>query len=163
MAELTVVANTGVRIFPRIEPPGTPVIFEPGCWARVIAGCWASGTWPPVIWNHDAEHRLGRVMDLLEIPPNDDRLPPEVRALGRHVGALVGHVKFLPRKYLGAARLVDYIRGGGDELQFSPKTTCKRWYEDEAGVLHFQEVAEINEISATWQAANPATAVLAVA
>ncbi len=164
MAELTVLSNTGVPIHPRMEPPGT-VVFEPGCWARVIARCWASGIWPPVLWDH-TEHRLGKIdpgLGLLELAPGDPRLPAEVRALGRHVGALVGHVKFLPRKYLGAARLVDYIAGGGEELRFSPKTTCKKWFEGRAGVLHFQEIAVIHEISATWQAANPATAVLAVA
>lgn len=166
MAELTILSNTGVRTYPLlIEAPdtATAVVHDPGCWARVIARCWASGTWPPLVWNHDPERRLGRVTRLLELLPSDPRVPDEVRALGRGVGCLVGHVRFAAQKYREARWLVDYIAGGGAKLRFSPRTTAAKWYEDDAGVVHFQEVAEVHEISACWQAANPATAVLAVA
>ncbi len=104
---------------------------------------------------HVHRDQLGVVRDLQELLPTDNRIPLEIRALGVGVGCLVGHLRFSRKR---AGLLLDRIASGA-KLGFSPSVSCEK-YEERPGVLHFQMISELLEVSACWQPANPVTYVV---
>ncbi len=161
LTQLVVVAPTGIVIRnPLVLTTGSAVVFEPGCFKEVIARCWAERRWARLVWEHEKKHRLGLVVNLMERAPGDPRLPEEVRALGRGVGALVGYVHFWPH-YARSRLLLDYIASCA-KLGFSPRVLCED-YEERGDIVHMRTILSIEEVSATWTPASPATGILRVA
>lgn len=114
---------------------------------------------PRVVWGHDWNKPIGKVLEIEEVGPNDPRLPPKMRAAG--VGGLYTKVQFNLRSERGrqAFEDVDFF---GEEQEWSiGYKTITQAYDPHNKANLLQEV-ELYEVSPVLHGANQLTATISV-
>lgn len=114
---------------------------------------------PRVVWGHNWNDPIGKVLEIYEVPPNDPRLPSKMKAAG--VGGLYARVQFNLQSEKGREAFSN-VAFFGEEQEWSIGYKTLRSHFDpkvQANILH--EV-ELYEVSPVLHGANQLTATISV-
>jgi HK97 family phage prohead protease len=114
---------------------------------------------PRVVWGHNWNDPIGKVLEIYEVPPNDPRLPGKMKAAG--VGGLYARVQFNLQSEKGREAFSN-VAFFGHEQEWSIGYKTLRSHFDpkmQANILH--EV-ELYEVSPVLHGANQLTATISV-
>ena len=114
---------------------------------------------PRVVWGHDWNSPIGKILEIEEVPPTDDRIPPKMKAMG--VGGLYVKVQFNLGAQRGKEAFNDVVFYGTEQEWSIGYKTLRKTYDPErqANVLH--EV-ELYEVSPVLHGANNLTSTLSI-
>jgi hypothetical protein len=119
---------------------------------------------PRVVWGHDWNSPIGKVLEIYEVRPGDSRLPMKMQQAG--VGGLFARVQFNLKSERGRQAFSDIVFFGGDQewcvdteteiltdrgwLKFDEVTTDDRAYvlDPELGWGKFEQIKAVN----IWEA-----------
>lgn len=129
-------------------------IIVPGAFAKSL-----QRRKPRVVWGHDWNSPIGKVLEIEEIPPTDPRIPAKMKAM--NVGGLYVKVQFNLGSARGKEAFNDVLFYGTEqEWSIGYKTLRKNYDPDrQANVLH--EV-ELYEVSPVLHGANNLTSTISI-
>lgn len=114
---------------------------------------------PRVVWGHDWNHPIGKVLDIYEVGPSDPRLPLKMRKAG--IGGLFARVQFNLKSEKGreAFQNVSFF---GEEQEWSiGYKTLDAFYDNGRKANMLKEV-ELYEVSPVLHGANQLTATISI-
>lgn len=114
---------------------------------------------PRVVWGHDWNHPIGKVLEVYEVGPNDPRLPPKMKAAG--IGGLYARVKFNLKSEKGREAFANIIFFGEDQEWSIGYKTLDAIYDGKIQANMLKEV-ELYEMSPVLHGANQLTSTISI-
>jgi HK97 family phage prohead protease len=114
---------------------------------------------PRVVWGHDWNHPIGKVLDIYEVGPNDPRLPSKMKVAG--IGGLFAKVQFNLKSERGREAFANVVFFGGDQEWSIGYKTLKADYDNARQANLLREV-ELYEVSPVLHGANQLTATISI-
>lgn len=114
---------------------------------------------PRVVWGHDWNHPIGKVLDIYEVGPTDPRLPSKMRSAG--IGGLFARVQFNLKSERGREAFANVVFFGGDQEWSIGYKTLKADYDNARQANLLREV-ELYEVSPVLHGANQLTATISI-
>ena len=114
---------------------------------------------PRVVWGHNWNEPIGKVLDIFEVPPRDQRLPEKMRKAG--VGGVYARVQFNMNSQRGKEAFAN-VNFFGEEQEWSiGYKTLDADYDSQHQANVLKEV-ELYEVSPVLHGANQLTGTLSV-
>lgn len=114
---------------------------------------------PRVVWGHDWNHPIGKVLEIYEVPPNDPRLPAKMRRAG--IGGLYARVQFNLKAEKGREAFAN-VSFYGEEQEWSiGYKTLDAIYDNSRQANLLREV-ELYEVSPVLHGANQLTGTISI-
>ena len=129
-------------------------VIIPGAFAKSLAR-----RKPRVVWGHDWNSPIGKVLEIEEIPPHDKRISDKMRAAG--VGGLYVKVQFNLGSERGKQAFSDVMFYGHEQEWSIGYKTLRKTYDSDIQANILQEV-ELYEVSPVLHGANNLTSTLSV-
>jgi len=114
---------------------------------------------PRVVWGHDWNSPIGKVLEIYEVRPGDSRLPGKMRQAG--VGGLFARVQFNLKSERGRQAFTDIVFFGGDQEWSIGYKTLDSIYDSSKQANILREV-ELYEVSPVLHGANQLTATISI-
>ena len=114
---------------------------------------------PRVVWGHDWNQPIGKVLDIFEVSNADSRLPAKMRAAG--VGGLFARVQFNLKSERGREAFSNIVFFGEDQEWSIGYKTHDAVY-DNAKQANILKTLELYEVSPVLHGANQLTATISV-
>ena len=114
---------------------------------------------PRVVWGHDWNQPIGKVLAIEEVPATDARLPEKMRAAG--VGGLLARVQFNLKSERGREAFYSVAFFGSDQEWSIGYKTIRATYDPTHQANVLQEV-ELFEVSPVLHGANQLTGTISV-
>jgi HK97 family phage prohead protease len=114
---------------------------------------------PRVVWGHDWNSPIGKVLEIYEVKPNDPRLPGKMRNAG--VGGLYARVQFNLKSERGRQAFADVAFFGPDQEWSIGYKTLDSIYDSSRQANILREV-ELYEVSPVLHGANQLTATISI-
>lgn len=114
---------------------------------------------PRVVWGHDWNSPIGKVLEIYEVKPNDPRLPAKMRNAG--VGGLYARVQFNLKSERGRQAFADVVFFGPDQEWSIGYKTLDSIYDSSRQANILREV-ELYEVSPVLHGANQLTATISI-
>lgn len=128
----------------------------------VMPGAFASSLKrraPRVVWGHDWNQPIGKVLNIYEVPPGDPRLPGKMRSAG--VGGLFAKVQFNLKSERGREAFASVAFFGQDQEWSIGYKTIDAIYDNSKQANLLKEV-ELYEVSPVLHGANQLTGTISV-
>ena len=129
-------------------------IILPGAFAKSL-----KRRMPRVVWGHDWNHPIGKVLEVYEVPPSDPRLPMKMKAAG--IGGLYAKVKFNLKSEKGREAFANLLFFGEDQEWSIGYKTLDHEYNGKAQANMLKEV-ELFEMSPVLHGANQLTSTISI-
>lgn len=114
---------------------------------------------PRVVWGHDWNHPIGKVLEIYEVPPSDPRLPAKMKAAG--IGGLYARVQFNLKAEKGREAFAN-VSFYGEEQEWSiGYKTLDAIYDNQRQANLLREV-ELYEVSPVLHGANQLTGTISI-
>ena len=114
---------------------------------------------PRVVWGHDWNHPIGKVLDIYEVGPGDRRLPSKMKQAG--IGGLYARVQFNLKSEKGREAFTN-VSFYGEEQEWSiGYKTLDALYDNERKANLLREV-ELYEVSPVLHGANQLTGTISI-
>lgn len=114
---------------------------------------------PRVVWGHDWNHPIGKVLDIYEVPANDPRLPAKMKSAG--IGGLYARVQFNLKSDKGREAFAN-VSFYGEEQEWSiGYKTLDAIYDNQRQANLLREV-ELYEVSPVLHGANQLTGTISI-
>ena len=114
---------------------------------------------PRVVWGHDWNQPIGKVLDIYEVGPSDPRLPGKMKSAG--VGGLFAKVQFNLRSERGREAFHSILFFGEEQEWSIGYKTLDSIYSPERQANLLKEV-ELYEVSPVLHGANQLTATISI-
>lgn len=114
---------------------------------------------PRVVWGHDWNHPIGKVLDIYEVGPNDPRLPMKMRRAG--IGGLFARVQFNLKSEKGREAFTNVSFFGEDQEWSIGYKTLDAFFDGARKANMLKEV-ELYEVSPVLHGANQLTATISI-
>jgi HK97 family phage prohead protease len=114
---------------------------------------------PRVVWGHDWNHPIGKVLEIYEVGPKDPRLPAKMRNAG--IGGLFARVQFNLKSERGREAFANVVFFGADQEWSIGYKTLKADYDNARQANLLREV-ELYEVSPVLHGANQLTATISI-
>lgn len=114
---------------------------------------------PRVVWGHDWNSPIGKVLEIYEVRPGDSRLPMKMRQA--NVGGLYARVQFNLKSERGRQAFSDVIFFGEDQEWSIGYKTLDSVYDSQRAANILKEV-ELYEVSPVLHGANQLTATISI-
>lgn len=114
---------------------------------------------PRVVWGHDWNHPIGKVLDIYEVGPNDPRLPMKMRKAG--IGGLFAKVQFNLKSEKGREAFTN-VSFFGEDQEWSIGYKTLDAYFDGARKANMLKEVELYEVSPVLHGANQLTATISI-
>lgn len=114
---------------------------------------------PRVVWGHDWNQPIGKVLDIYEVGPSDPRLPGKMKAAG--VGGLFAKVQFNLRSERGREAFHSILFFGEEQEWSIGYKTLDSIYSPERQANMLKEL-ELYEVSPVLHGANQLTATISI-
>ena len=114
---------------------------------------------PRVVWGHDWNHPIGRVLQIYEVPPADPRLPAKMKKAS--IGGLFAKVQFNLRSERGREAFANILFFGQEQEWSIGYKTIQAVYDNTRQANLLKEV-ELYEVSPVLHGANQLTATISV-
>lgn len=114
---------------------------------------------PRVVWGHNWNDPIGKVLEIYEVPANDPRLPAKMKQAG--VGGLYARVQFNLATEKGREAFSSVAFFGGDQEWSIGYKTINATYDQSLQANILREV-ELYEVSPVLHGANQLTATISV-
>lgn len=114
---------------------------------------------PRVVWGHDWNHPIGRVIQIYEVGPDDARLPAKMKQAS--IGGLFAKVQFNLRSERGREAFANILFFGADQEWSIGYKTIQAVYDNTRQANLLKEV-ELYEVSPVLHGANQLTATISV-
>lgn len=114
---------------------------------------------PRVVWGHDWNHPIGKVLDIYEVGPNDPRLPMKMRKAG--IGGLFARVQFNLKSEKGREAFTN-VSFFGEEQEWSIGYKTLDAFFDGARKANMLKEVELYEVSPVLHGANQLTATISI-
>ena len=114
---------------------------------------------PRVVWGHDWNHPIGKVLDIYEVGPNDPRLPAKMKDAG--IGGLYARVQFNLKSEKGREAFSNILFFGMDQEWSIGYKTLDAEYDNRRQANMLREV-ELYEVSPVLHGANQLTGTISI-
>jgi HK97 family phage prohead protease len=114
---------------------------------------------PRVVWGHDWNQPIGKVLDIYEVGPNDPRLPKKMREAG--IGGLYARVQFNLKSERGREAFASITFFGMDQEWSIGYKTLDAVYDNARQANILKEV-ELYEVSPVLHGANQLTGTISI-
>ncbi len=114
---------------------------------------------PRVVWGHDWNSPIGKVLEIYEVGPKDPRLPGKMRNAG--IGGLFARVQFNLKSERGREAFANVVFFGADQEWSIGYKTLKADYDNARQANLLREV-ELYEVSPVLHGANQLTATISI-
>lgn len=114
---------------------------------------------PRVVWGHDWNQPIGKVLEIYEVPPTDRRLPEKMRAAG--IGGLFAKVQFNLKAERGREAFANVAFFGTEQEWSIGYKTLDAVYDNARQANLLKEV-ELYEVSPVLHGANQLTATISI-
>jgi len=114
---------------------------------------------PRVVWGHDWNSPIGKVLEIYEVRPGDPRLPGKMRQA--NVGGLYARVQFNLKSERGRQAFSDVMFFGADQEWSIGYKTLDAIYDSQRQANILKEV-ELYEVSPVLHGANQLTATISI-
>jgi HK97 family phage prohead protease len=114
---------------------------------------------PRVVWGHDWNHPIGKVLEIYEVPASDPRLPAKMRQAG--IGGLFAKVQFNLRSEKGREAFANVLFYGADQEWSIGYKTLDAIYDNQRQANLLREV-ELYEVSPVLHGANQLTGTISI-
>jgi HK97 family phage prohead protease len=114
---------------------------------------------PRVVWGHDWNHPIGKVLEIYEVGINDPRLPAKMRAA--RIGGLFARVQFNLKSDKGREAFTNVAFYGEEQEWSIGYKTINAIYDNERRANLLQEV-ELYEVSPVLHGANQLTGTISI-
>lgn len=114
---------------------------------------------PRVVWGHDWNHPIGKVLEIYEVGPKDNRLPQKMREAG--VGGVYARVQFNLKSERGREAFNSVLFFGEDQEWSIGYKTLDSIYSPERQANVLKEV-ELYEVSPVLHGANQLTGTISI-
>lgn len=114
---------------------------------------------PRVVWGHDWNQPIGKVLEIYEVGPNDPRLPSKMKQAG--VGGLWARVQFNLKSERGREAFANIVFFGEDQEWSIGYKTLDSIYSPERQANILKEV-ELYEVSPVLHGANQLTGTISI-
>ena len=128
----------------------------------VISGAFAKSLMrrkPRVVWGHNWNDPIGKVLEIYEVPPNDPRLPGKMKAAG--IGGLYAKVQFNLNSEKGREAFANVAFFGEEQEWSIGYKTLDAIYDNSKQANILREV-ELYELSPVLHGANQLTGTISV-
>jgi HK97 family phage prohead protease len=128
----------------------------------VLSGAFAKSLTrrkPRVVWGHNWNEPIGKVLDMYEVPPSDPRLPAKMKAAG--IGGLYARVQFNLQSEKGKEAFANVAFFGAEQEWSIGYKTLDAVYDQAAKANLLKEV-ELYEVSPVLHGANQLTGTISV-
>jgi HK97 family phage prohead protease len=114
---------------------------------------------PRVVWGHDWNHPIGKVLEIYEVPASDPRLPAKMRQAG--IGGLFARVQFNLKSDKGREAFANVAFYGMDQEWSIGYKTLDAIYDNQRRANLLREV-ELYEVSPVLHGANQLTGTISI-
>ena len=114
---------------------------------------------PRVVWGHDWNHPIGKVLEIYEVGPDDPRLPAKMKAA--RIGGLFARVQFNLKAEKGREAFANVAFYGEDQEWSIGYKTINAIYDNQRRANMLQEV-ELYEVSPVLHGANQLTGTISI-
>lgn len=114
---------------------------------------------PRVVWGHNWNDPIGKVLEIYEVPPSDPRLPAKMRAAG--IGGLYAKVQFNLNSEKGREAFAN-VAFFGEEQEWSIGYKTIRSQFDQSAQANILYEVELYEVSPVLHGANQLTGTISV-
>lgn len=114
---------------------------------------------PRVVWGHDWNHPIGKVLEIYEVPANDPRLPAKMKRAG--IGGLFARVQFNMQAEKGREAFANVAFYGEDQEWSIGYKTLDAIYDNSRQANLLREV-ELYEVSPVLHGANQLTGTISI-
>ena len=114
---------------------------------------------PRVVWGHDWNHPIGRVLEIYEVGPNDRRLPEKMRSA--RIGGLFAKVQFNLKSERGREAFANISFFGAEQEWSIGYKTIQAVYDNTRQANLLKEV-ELYEVSPVLHGANQLTGTISI-
>ena len=114
---------------------------------------------PRVVWGHNWNDPIGKVLEIYEVPPNDPRLPGKMKAAG--IGGLYAKVQFNLNSEKGREAFAN-VAFFGEEQEWSIGYKTLRAQFDQNSQANILYEVELYEVSPVLHGANQLTGTISV-
>jgi HK97 family phage prohead protease len=114
---------------------------------------------PRVVWGHDWNHPIGKVLEIYEVPPSDPRLPLKMKRAG--IGGLFAKVQFNLKAEKGREAFANVAFYGEDQEWSIGYKTLDAIYDNSRQANLLREV-ELYEVSPVLHGANQLTGTISI-
>lgn len=114
---------------------------------------------PRVVWGHDWNHPIGKVLEIYEVPASDARLPAKMRQAG--IGGLFTKVQFNLKSEKGREAFANVAFYGMDQEWSIGYKTLDAIYDNQRQANLLREV-ELYEVSPVLHGANQLTGTISI-
>lgn len=114
---------------------------------------------PRVVWGHNWNEPIGKVLEIYEVPPNDPRLPSKMRSGG--VGGLFARVQFNLKSERGREAFANVVFFGGEQEWSIGYKTLDAVFDPAQSANLLKEV-ELYEVSPVLHGANQLTGTISI-
>jgi len=114
---------------------------------------------PRVVWGHNWNDPIGKVLEIYEVPPNDPRLPPKMKLAG--IGGLYAKVQFNLNSEKGKEAFTNVAFFGEEQEWSIGYKTLDAIYDNSKQANILREV-ELYELSPVLHGANQLTGTISV-
>lgn len=114
---------------------------------------------PRVVWGHNWNEPIGKVLEIYEVPPNDPRLPSKMRSGG--VGGLFARVQFNLKSERGREAFANVVFFGAEQEWSIGYKTLDAVFDPAQSANLLKEV-ELYEVSPVLHGANQLTGTISI-
>lgn len=114
---------------------------------------------PRVVWGHDWNHPIGKVLEIYEVPASDPRLPGKMKAAG--IGGLFARVQFNLKSEKGREAFANVAFYGEEQEWSIGYKTLDAIYDNNRQANLLREV-ELYEVSPVLHGANQLTGTISI-
>ena len=114
---------------------------------------------PRVVWGHNWNDPIGKVLEIYEVPPSDPRLPGKMRAAG--IGGLYARVQFNLNSEKGREAFAN-VAFFGEDQEWSIGYKTIRAQFDQASQANILNEVELYEVSPVLHGANQLTGTISI-
>ena len=114
---------------------------------------------PRVVWGHDWNHPIGKVLEIYEVGPADRRLPSKMKQAG--IGGLYARVQFNLKSEKGREAFTNVTFYGEEQEWSIGYKTLEATYDNERKANLLREV-ELYEVSPVLHGANQLTGTISI-
>ena len=114
---------------------------------------------PRVVWGHDWNHPIGKVLEIYEVPASDPRLPAKMKRAG--IGGLFARVQFNLRAEKGREAFANVAFYGEEQEWSIGYKTLDAIYDNQRQANLLREV-ELYEVSPVLHGANQLTGTISI-
>jgi HK97 family phage prohead protease len=129
-------------------------ICAPGCFTESL-----KRRKPRVVWGHNWNEPIGKVLDIYEVGPNDPRLPMKMKRAG--IGGLYARVQFNLKSERGKQAFLDVSFFGAEQEWSIGYKTLDADYDSQRQANVLKEV-ELYEVSPVLHGANQLTGTISI-